>query len=322
MLIEKIAHINRRLFRTGKVPLFPRESDADKVSRIIYDELVSDKPSMIARYGATELACIINYLGVKKGKPSMVKYLLGGELDWWWHDNILEQMKNWSGFFPATIANSERFCEMMLKDSRELDILACWQNNERMLEKYIGAKHFIQGLFLDPFWSSCPWTRALQGKRVLVIHPFAQLIEDQYQNKRQYLFSNLDILPEFELLTITAVQSLGGEANGFNNWFEALQWMKNETECKDFDIALIGCGAYGFPLAAHIKRMGKKAVHIGGALQLLFGIIGKRWENPQYGAVELKETGKYPSLINKYWIRSGEKGRPQNAAQVEDACYW
>ena len=27
----------------------------------------------------------------------------------------------------------------------------------------------------------------------------------------------------------------------------------------------LGCGAYGFPLAAHVKRMGKKAIHMGGS---------------------------------------------------------
>lgn len=48
--------------------------------------------------------------------------------------------------------------------------------------------------------------------------------------------------------------------------------MKDEIDKQDYDIALIGCGAYGFPLAAHIKRSGKKAIHLGGALQLLFGI--------------------------------------------------
>lgn len=322
MLIEKIARINRRLLNTGKVNLFPRESNADKVSEIIYNELVSEKPTMIARYGATELACIINYLGIKNGKPNMVKYLLGGEPDWWWHNNVLEQMKNWSGFFPPTISNAERFCQLMLEDSKELDILACWQNNERKLEKYIGARYFIQGLFLDPFWSSRPWTRALAGKKILVIHPFAELIREQYQDKREYLFTNSEILPEFELHTITAVQSLGGESSGFTDWFSALKWMEDETAHHDFDIALIGCGAYGFPLAAHIKRMGKKAVHIGGPLQLLFGIIGRRWENPSYGVKELKETGRYSSLINEYWVRPGEKGRPRNAGQIEDACYW
>ena len=44
----------------------------------------------------------------------------------------------------------------------------------------------------------------------------------------------------------------------------------------DFDVALLGCGAYGLPFAASIKRMGKKAVHLGVATQILFGIKGKR----------------------------------------------
>lgn len=33
----------------------------------------------------------------------------------------------------------------------------------------------------------------------------------------------------------------------------------------EFDIAIIGCVDYGFPLAAHIKRIGKQATHIGDA---------------------------------------------------------
>ena len=41
----------------------------------------------------------------------------------------------------------------------------------------------------------------------------------------------------------------------------------------DFEVALIGCGAYGLPLAAHVKRLGKKAVHLGGATQNLV------WDN-------------------------------------------
>ena len=58
--------------------------------------------------------------------------------------------------------------------------------------------------------------------------------------------------------------------------------MVKEIEKKDFDIALIGAGAYGMPLAYKIKKMGKKAIHIGGSLQCLFGIKGSRWEAPVY----------------------------------------
>ena len=63
--------------------------------------------------------------------------------------------------------------------------------------------------------------------------------------------------------------------------------------------------------------LGKKAVHLGGSLQLLFGIKGKRWEDPNYN-----KNYNYSELMNEYWIRPDERFKPQNAAQVEGGCYW
>lgn len=118
------------------------------------------------------------------------------------------------------------------------------------------------------------------------------------------------------------MQSLGGESN-FETWFEALGYMKKEVECEDFDVCLIGCGAYGFPLAAYVKRMGKQAIHLGGALQLLFGIKGNRWEDPNYGVKEWGiPYGSYSNLINEFWVKPSIEDTPKNAKQVEGACYW
>lgn len=36
--------------------------------------------------------------------------------------------------------------------------------------------------------------------------------------------------------------------------------MKSEIDKCDYDVCLIGCGAYGFPLAAHVKHKGKQAI--------------------------------------------------------------
>ena len=80
----------------------------------------------------------------------------------------------------------------------------------------------------------------------------------------------------------------------------------------DFDVALLGCGAYGLPLAASIKRMGKKAVHLGGATQILFGIKGKRWE----------EIPKIAKLFNENWVRPSEEERPDNFSEIEGGSYW
>ncbi len=294
--------------------------DADISSQIIYESLSLDEPCMIARFGATELMCIVNYLGVKRQKTNFISYIRGKELDWWWRESSLNQIEQWSGFFPATIPNVEKFCEMMIADSKQVDILGSWLADESYLETEINNAKLIQVVFLEPFWSKIPWTIALKNKNVLVIHPFEDEIRSQYK-RRELLFENSNILPEFNLFTIRAVQSLGGDCQ-FTSWFEALDYMKSEIDKVDFDFCLIGAGAYGFPLAAYVKSIGKKAIHMGGSLQLLFGIKGKRWENALQGSQELGGEGKYSGLMNDYWIYPNEKSKPKNADVVEGACYW
>ena len=92
--------------------------------------------------------------------------------------------------------------------------------------------------------------------------------------------------------------------------------MKKQMNETDYDIALIGCGAYGFNLAAHAKRMGKKGFHLGGVLQVLFGIIGKRWENPKQG------NGVYLKLLNNHWVRPMDSEKPKQSFLVENNTYW
>lgn len=298
-------------------------NDANKASDIIYNTLANDKPCMIARFGSTELTTIINYLGIKYPKHSIIKFIKDEQPEWWWNKHILNQMQQWSGFFPITENKISEFCELMLHDTIEVDILGSWMKDESYLNPLLKHAKLIHLRLLEPFWSEQPWTRILEGKKILVVHPFASLIYKQYYNKRTLLFKNPQILPSFQLKTLKAIQSLGGVDNGFKDWFEALNYMKNEIDKIDYDICLIGCGAYGFPLAAHVKRMGKKAIHLGGALQLLFGIKGNRWENPTYG---VKEWGIpksfYSNLMNEHWVKPDQEDRPINANDVEGACYW
>lgn len=320
-------NVLRKLYSKGfgghQFPPLQREEDPDKASDIIYNFLAQDKPCMIARFGSTEFAALVNYLGVNSPHRSVWKYIQGEQPEWWWNKNIMSQMQQWSGFFPPTEANMQRFGDLMMEDMKQLDLLGSWINNEYVVANYIKQAKYVHLRLLEPFWSKEPWTRVLCGKRVLVVHPFSYIIEKQYQENRHKLFDNHDVLPEFYLQTIRAVQSLGGDSNGFADWFQALDWMKHEIDQRNYDIALIGCGAYGFPLAAHVKRQGKKAVHLGGSLQLLFGIIGRRWEDPNYGVKEWGiPEGSYTRLINEYWVRPGDVGKPRNAKEVEGACYW
>lgn len=320
----KVLHKGCSIIRDNDPYLHPEDVpyDADATSSIIRQLIDSKAPCMIARFGAFELSLISNYLGVKN--HSVYHYILDRHGPLWWDSSILSYMQSNAGFFPATIENAERFCKLMLEDTSHLDLLAEWKSCYKVIEHYLPVSAKVSHLVcVEPFFAEHPWTKALEGKKVLVVHPFDELIRSQYYDKRKSLFTNPDMLPDFELITLKAIQSIGGVDNGFKDWFEALEWMKQEIDSIDYDVCLLGCGAYGFPLAAHCKLRGKQAIHLGGSLQLLFGIIGNRWADPMYG---VKEWGiakeQYSSMINNHWVRPGQKERPKNAQQVEGACYW
>ena len=198
-----------------------QEVNPDKVSDIIYNFLADDKPCMIGRYGATELSMVVNYLGITTKTHSIYRFIKGQEPEWWWNHNIMMQMQQWSGFFPPTEEKLSQFCRLMLDDAKEMDICGVFSSVEplmRYVETYMSSPLYVPLYTYSPFVSTRPWSRILKGKKVLVIHPFAELIIKQYQ-RREQLFDNPDVLPEFDLKVIKAVQSLGGESNGFADWF-------------------------------------------------------------------------------------------------------
>lgn len=320
--LKLFRNLYERSFGTKVLKKLDCDLDPDSVSKKIYYALNSDHPCMIARFGSTELSCLGNYIGVKQNNNNYFDFIKGKVKRWWWEPSIMNQMQQWSGFYPPTIEKLEQFCELMLNDIPHVDILGSWIAQENEYSSYLNAVK-VHLRLLEPFWSKTPWTKVLKEKKILVVHPFSETIMSQYKN-RKLLFQNKDMLPTFKSLNvIKAVQSLGEGDVRFDDWFQALEYMKSEIDKRDYDICLIGAGAYGFSLAAHVKRRGNKSVHLGGALQLLFGIKGRRWEDPNYG---VKEWGipyaSYINLFNENWVRPNEKSIPKNAELVEGACYW
>ncbi|RYU93718.1 hypothetical protein [Emticicia agri] len=316
----KILKATKRIYlqylaKSSTMPIISREENPDIASEYIYRALMDDQPRMIARFGSTEMLCVLNYLGVKNPKKDIIAFIKGKARPWWWEDKTINQMYQWSGFFPPTIDKIEQFCELMLREISNVDILGSWLTDENSFEQELRNSYKVNLELLNPYFSKIPWTKALEGKNVLVVHPFAETIETQYQLREKLFDSNL--LPAFNLKTIKAVQSIAGEKSSYSSWFEALDYMKTEINKHNYDICLIGCGAYGFPLAAHVKLMGKKGFHLGGSLQLLFGIRGKRWENENYNSIF-----NYAKLMNQYWVRPSILDKPENAIIVEGACYW
>lgn len=281
----------RRTSYDDKV-IYQNQDGAD----VIYNELSKNKPSLICRFGTLELGIIIQLMRNTKRK---------------FHFENTEPMYINAGFFPINDYMLCRFASEMIEITKDIDILGINHLDEEfeVTEKYCPNIRIVELDSIGNVTFERPWTRYLKGKKVLVIHPFAETIKSQYE-KRKFLFNNPDVLPEFDLKTIKAVQSIAEEKENlpFKTWFEALEFMKEQVRMTDFDVALIGCGAYGMFLAHYCKELGKKAVHMGGATQLLFGIKGQRWDNLE--------------IYNEHWVRPSENEKPKGAEKVEGGCYW
>ena len=308
---------------------YPPECDCNRQSSNdkIYNLLHAGKPCMISRFGTTEINCINNYLCVHKKRPFLKKcwdYISDYTHTPWWNTDHFKYMNVYSGIFPVNIEIAEKFSQLYLQDIPLIDLLACHQ----YYEKFMHLRDDVIRIHLEmlyPFFVDRPWTRYLKGKKVLVVHPFEDTIRLQYA-KRRLLFKNPEVLPDFTLITFKAVQTIAGNKSNFGSWFEALEYMKREIGKIDFDVCIIGCGAYGLPLAAYVKRMGKQAIHMAGGTQLLFGILGKRWTE-QYKNVLHYRPGininvNYRPLFNDSWVYPLKIDTPQNAINVENACYW
>ena len=108
------------------------------------------------------------------------------------------------------------------------------------------------------------------------------------------------------------LESLGGQDTGYASWFDALAAMEREMDAADYDVAIVGAGAYGLPLAAHARDTGHAAIQMSGATQLLFGIKGKRWDSHPI-------IGK---LYNDAWVRPDETEGITHKEKVEGGSYW
>ena len=278
----------------GKKILTSQEGNA-----LIEDLIHTAQPLMVARMGSTELGCLNWYLF---HRPTGDGY----------PQAFVDEVRCHSGIAFDTDEAFDAFAEIYLDSIRQVDVMAVWlrPQEDYVVKHYCPAARVVRFRSLEPYYWQRPWSAALRGKRVLVVHPFVESIKRQYAQARDHLFANPNVLPEFELLTVKAVQSLG-QRHTAAAWFQALDSMKAQIERHDFDLAILGAGAYGLPLTAHVKRMGKMALYLGGATQILFGIRGNRWENRPF----------FAQLFNSYWVRPLPSEVPESV-RAQNPDYW
>lgn len=313
-IIGKIySHLIDRLFGTNKIRrdfIYDREIGHEpKMAHNMIGQLILEGfPKMVCRYGFTEARLLGQYF---------VKNSLGYKREYFINADCLYAT---AGFFSAhggvNYSDIDRFCESLIDVSEKIDLLGV---NYAFMENYIVNKICKNAILTDfdnlgVLQSDTPWTQSLINKKVLIVHPFADTIEKQYE-KRHLVWGNRceHIMPDFDLKTYKAIQTIAGNnIERYKDWFEALSIMESDIASIDFDVAIIGCGAYGIFLAERIKRIGKIAIHLGGQTQILFGILGKRYESNPF----------YEPYINQHWVHPSKDETPSNFMEVEGGCYW
>jgi hypothetical protein len=260
------------------------------------------QPAAVGKMGSSELAVLRFYLRRADSRGQC-------EFPGWQVKNLYRI----AGVYPPEASILSRFCEAFAESLTHLNVLGVWFNFGEYAARQRFAKQasLAQLTALEPFFHSRPWSRHLAGKRVLVVSPFADTIQGQYE-KRKLVWRNPEVLPDFQLLTLRSPLSAFLAAPAYTDWFAALDAMREQMASIRFDVAIVGAGAWSLPLVAHAKSLGGWAIHLGGATQILFGIMGGRWDN----------MPKISAFYNEAWTRPSAAETPPEVKKIEGGSYW
>jgi hypothetical protein len=277
---------------------------------IIYlnEKFKSNEPFAIGKIGFNELKSIECYLNRKI-----------------FTDETKFKLFTNNGIFPQTDDFRIKYVDEMVKIIPFMDAMPHWVNEHldniakhlkdfeiNFIDKKSPNCRIIEMKSLEPYYSINPWSKHLEGKKVLVISPFAETIKKQYE-KRKLLWEDKTVLPDFDLKTLKHQLSPAlGIPSVYEDWVQMITDLKRNIEQTHFDVALIGTGGTSLPLVVFCKQLGKQAIHLGGALQILFGIKGNRWLNKPH----------INCFFNEHWVRPSGDEVPENYMINENGCYW
>jgi len=286
----------------------------EEKAKIVCSYFQNSKPFFIGRNGSTELE-ILNYYYKTKNK------------------NIPQQLCNrielYSGIFPATPESVYKWIEIYFESLYSVDAIAeGWYEplkefENKFLDKIISQRESLFLRNLEPYYfpKELRWTKYLKGKRVGIINPFSELCETQtYMAKAIWGEYNCEFLLPLSTSWIPIRTYFPPSIAGKNlemawkckDWEEAVESLVQKAVSEQIEVALIGCGAIGMIVGARLKALGISVIVMGGALQILFGVRGKRWENHSV----------ISKFFNDAWINVSDDLKPTGAYKIENACYW
>jgi hypothetical protein len=224
-----------------------------------------------------------------------------------------------SGVFPEDRNEFEYFLNTYKASIQQLDAVCLWQDQGSYLQAYETA--FVDGVCpraasIKPavFWPFSIYEQ-LEGVRLLIVSPFVRTMQAQVDrlpdvfSGRSWANSLKDMRQRCKFVRCPFFSYM--EKSPYTSWREGLDRITEAILRCQFDLALIGAGAWSLPLLANLKKEGRKGIHTGGATQLFFGIRGKRWD-----------VQKGYNIFNANWIHPLPEDTPGGHLRKEEGCYW
>jgi len=150
--------------------------------------------------------------------------------------------------------------------------------------------------------------------RLLVVTSFPLSVRRQLPSLRS-IHPTMD-LSGLSIRVLGAPQAYSWNKEGqlHADWVQSLNSLEESPEWDPAinQVALLGCGAFGMPLAAHAQSRGMASIYVGGRAPTLFGVVGKHDRAlPQVRA-----------RMNAFWISPIAEETPRGKEAVEGGVYW
>jgi len=229
-----------------------------------------------------------------------------------------------AGIFPRDADFYARFNDFYIEQVQKLDFLGLFGTwNEPELAAHYHLKplpmHYQdqepdRSIPDDP--SRC-YLPLFAGKRLLFVSPFAALMKERANEEMfeaVWAKTGKRWFHPAEIETLRVPYGWSREVQAeYGTSIDLFDALAAEMEAKRFDVALIGAGGLGIPLAAKAKALGKVALSLGGHLQVLFGLLGERWRaDPEWQR----------DYITEAWIDPPEEYRSAEAHSGDYGSYW
>lgn len=290
------------------------EQGANQISSVIRNALQTNTGALIGRNGTIELETLLTFLSMK------------GLSDY--PSSISRRIELHAGVWPSTRASLNQWATGLLEAIQASDVLvAGWyaplkEPEEKLLQKAAPTVPQIPLRSLEPYYvpPETRWTQLLADQRVAVISSFAETIQEQLESKdliwpvasESLLPSSTTWIPIRTGYAPVLAHGVADWPSEVQSWQDAVGSVVEQVVTSKARIALIGCGGLGMLIASELKQKGVIAVVLGGAIQVLFGIKGKRWETHSV----------ISRFWNEAWVWPKVSETPRGASLIEGACYW